>query len=49
MTGDHKIIPIQHFDEYSRFTEWVCSVCKFRLIRLIGFSCEWMHGFRTVE
>lgn len=45
----HTIRPVQRWDEFSQYTEWVCSVCSFRLIRLVGFVHQWMHGFRQVR
>jgi len=45
----HKIKPIQRWDDFSAYNEWVCAVCNCRLIRLIGFSREWMHGRRLVK
>jgi len=48
-TMTHKITPIQRWDEFSAYNEWVCSICNFRLIRLIGLSHEWLHGWRLVK
>jgi len=45
----HKIRPVKRWDEFSQYNEWVCAVCHFRLIRCLGFSVDWIHGFRQVH
>jgi len=45
----HTIKVIQVADDFSAHTEYVCAICHYRLIHLIGFSVEWWHGYRRVK